>query len=184
MCIALDVILADQQTHDARETFAVVFQQLLDAKALTSNQTGTPCQASQQLATELAQLTQSYQERLHALPKHETYSRHIIGTDDNWIGLICRWEPNVTSSIHGHPPFAYYHVIDGEVAMDLYEPINEVEARQVSTSEMCSGDSIFSTREDGQFDNLIHRVRTASTTVFTLHLYSDNPAKGRVFKAV
>ena len=67
--------------------------------------------------------------------------------------------------------------------MDLFEPINENEARQTSTTIMHSGDSIFSITPEGQFDNLIHRVRTGNSLVFTLHLYSDDPAKGRVFKA-
>ncbi len=184
MCIALDTMLADKQTHDAREAFAGVFSQLLMARALRTNPTNTPCQVSQNLTEQLHQLSQSYREQLNTLPKHKSYSRNIIGTHDNWIGLICRWEPNVTSSIHGHPPFAYYHVMDGEVAMDMYEAVNDSEARQVSTSELCTGDSIFSIQKKAQFDNLIHRVRTANSTVFTLHLYSDNPAKGRVFKAV
>lgn len=176
--------MADQQTHDARDTFAHVFHQLLAIKSLTSTQSGTTCKRSRQLATDLNQLAYSHKERLHALPRHNTYSRHIIGIDQNWIGFICRWEQNITSSIHGHPSFAYYQVLDGRIAMDLFEPVNEVDARQVSTSNMCAGDSIISITPDEQFDNLIHRVRTLSATVFTLHLYSDNPAKGRIFKAL
>lgn len=183
MCIALKSILADQQTYDARDAFADVFQQLLGAKALASNDTDAPCQLSQKLADDFSQLAQSYREPLHALPEHDTYSRNIIGTDDKWIGFICRWGANVTSTIHGHPPFAYYHVIDGEVAMDFYRPINDCEALKTSTTEMRAGDSIFSNNKSNQFDNLVHRVRTTSTTAFTLHLYSDNPAKGQLFKA-
>lgn len=183
MCIAMKSILSDQQTHDAREMFDDFFERLLGAKALTSKETDTPCSVSKQLADELSQLASSSQDRLHALPKHNTYSRNIIGSQDDWIGLICRWEPNITSSIHGHPSFAYYHVLAGNIAMDFYEPINNTEARHTSTNEMCSGDSIFSNRKEGQFDNLVHRVRTTNTPVFTLHLYSDNPAKGQVFKA-
>ena len=183
MCIALNTMLADQQTHDARGKFTPVFRQLLTAKALTPSQTGAPCLLSKKVAADINELAHAHQEHLDALPRHDTYSRHIIGTDDDWIGFICRWEKNTTSSIHGHPSFAYYQVLNGSIAMDLFEPINENEARQTSTTIMHSGDSIFSITPEGQFDNLIHRVRTGNSLVFTLHLYSDDPSKGRIFKA-
>ncbi len=184
MCVALDSILADKQTHDARDAFSPVFEQLLTTKTLRSNGIEPHCPHSKQLASRLSQVTLSYAEHLSTLPKHDTYSRHIIGAQDNWIGFICRWEKNVTSTIHGHPSFAYYQVLDGRIVMDMFEPVNETEAQHVSTCEMLPGDCIFSITREGQFDNLIHRVRTENSTVFTLHLYSDNPAKGRIFKAV
>jgi len=183
MCITIDEILTCKQTHDARDSFKDVFQQLLDARVLADNNSSKPCEHSKLVADNLNQLAQANQDKLNALPRHDAYSRNIIGTDDNWIGFICRWEKDITSSIHGHPSFAYYQVLDGHLEMEIFEPINEVKAKQVSLSEMRSGDSIFSSTNEGQFDNLIHRVRTKDSSVFTIHLYSDNPAKGRVFEA-
>ena len=184
MCIALDTILSDQQTHDARDKFANIFQQLMEAKVLTANVADSPCEQRKAIAAQLTELASSHEECLQTLPRHDTYSRHIIGTQDNWVGLICRWEQNITSTIHGHPAFAYYQVLGGRIAMELFKPVSASEATMVSTTEMCAGDNILSTQQEGQYDNLIHRIRTESPGVFTLHLYSDNPAKGQVFKAV
>lgn len=184
MCIALDTILADRQTHDARHKFTDVFHCLLDARSLATKEEKRSTKLSRLIAGHLTEIADSHKDCLETLPRHDSYSRHIIGMEDSWIGFICRWEQNITSTIHGHPSFAYYQVLAGHIKMEMFEPVNSTEARLVSTNNMSRGDSIFRKSREGQFDNLVHRVRTNNSSVFTLHLYSDNPAKGHVYRAV
>lgn len=184
MCIMSDTLLTDRQTHDARDRFGDIFQRLLDTRQLTPVSSDLPCQDSRELAINLNQLSSSRADCLQSLPRHDSYSRNIIGISEKWIGFICRWEPNTTSSIHGHPAFAYYQVLDGVITMDLFEPINDRQARQVACNEMRTGDFVISTTQEGRFDNLVHRVNSGNNSVYTLHLYSDNPARGDIFQAV
>ncbi len=174
--------IAKQQTFDACRVFGDVFQLLLNVRELSTTPGELGSRQSKKMVEDLGLLTLAYEKELDALPRFGPYSRHIIGREKNWTGLICRWEKHVSSSIHGHPAFAYYQVLEGCIDMDFFEPINDFEARKVSSKKMCTGDAMFSTAGEDRYDNLIHRVRTLESPVFTLHLYSDNPAKGRVFK--
>jgi hypothetical protein len=184
MCLALDTILTDQQTYDARDRFETLFKCLLDTRKLTPKTPGKPDSGCRHLASELNGLANYQKDALRSLPETSTYSRNIIGVDDTWIGFICRWQANILSSIHGHPSFAYYQVLDGHMLMEVYEPVNHRHARCVSTRDMHRGESVLSTKQAERYDNFIHRVKTYDIPVYTLHLYSDNPAKGKVFEAV
>ena len=184
MCLALDSILGNQQTHDVREHFDHVFQRLLDTRALSPEYSGEATHSRLKLANAINDLATHHEYALHSLPENDDYSRNIIGIEGTWIGFICRWQPHTMSSIHGHPSFAYYQVLSGSMLMDIYEPINDRQARQVSTRDMHPGESVLSTAPEGRYDNFVHRVKTKGEPVYTLHLYSDNPAKGKMFETV
>jgi len=122
--------MVDERTYDARERFAALFDVLVTLK--------DQCQAGDRALhsesdTELASVIQasvgSYAGELSALPRHSHYSRHVIGIQGDWIGYICRWEPNSASCVHGHPSFAFYQVIQGAFAMDLYKATSTTRAQ-------------------------------------------------------
>ena len=202
--------LFNEQTFDASEQFADVFSQLLEARSFCGVFDGaygcSLCSIEEKendLSARLQQLLRKDNQRLLNLPRHETYSRHVIGVEDDWVAYICRWEKSTTSCIHGHPWFAYYQVIDGALNMELYEPCDEhVDSKQaaadaeaepldcmptvkhVQSKCMQPGDVVWREGKPDSYDNLIHRVSTDEQPGFTLHLFSENPALGEHFRVV
>ncbi len=175
--------LFNDRTFDARDRFADVFSLLMDSSALTADTRYPQARVHQtELSQKLQALIASHTDTLHALPRDNHYSRHIIGIEESWMGVICRWEANTTSAIHGHPWFAYYQVLEGTLSMDLYEAVDEQHAKTVDTLHMDSGDSIWSKGDMGQYDNMIHKVSTQATEGFTLHLFSENPCLGNHYQ--
>lgn len=174
--------MVDERTYDARERFAALFDVLVTLK--------DQCQAGDRALhsesdTELASVIQasvgSYAGELSALPRHSHYSRHVIGIQGDWIGYICRWEPNSASCVHGHPSFAFYQVIQGAFAMDLYKATSTTRAQWTSSRQMQAGDCIWQQGEVGCYDNLIHKVSNGNHDGYTVHLFSDDPSRGLHF---
>ena len=185
MCVEqLPSDILNERTFDARHNFEDVFSELLKTRELCCNSTaGAGYQLGSPIAFELQTLVKSKTQTLHELPRHQQYSRHVIGTDNNWIGFICRWEPQTVSSIHGHPSFAYYHVIEGKLTMDLYDTAHNGQAKLAETRQMTDGECIWSLGETDRYDNLVHKVSTTEKPGFTLHLFSENPASGQHYSA-
>ena len=121
----------------------------------------------------------------HPLQKNDfeiskTYTRQPIGRDaSGWESMISRWEKGAVSSIHGHPDFIFYYVLDGAFEMPLYERSGSG-AKQVETVTLKAGESIASVGAPGDFDNMIHQVKALETS-FVLHIFSDDPLKGLIF---
>lgn len=198
MCLARYVdSMLNERTFDARELFPNVFESLLRIRHLA--ETGEPdTHEIEAVAHEIDKLTAGMRGTLYSLSRHEQYSRHLIGIDDKWMAFICRWEKGVSSCIHGHPSFAYYHVLDGIFQMDLYQSTqaqsSQAQSSQAQLSQAQSaesqtlvhdnrltlkkGDTIWGMGEHDRFDNLIHKVSTREQPGFTLHLFSDDPSKG------
>ncbi len=187
MCIKrwpqkLNPSLLNKRTFDARNDFGSVFELLLGARALGEHSAGENSSILEnRLSSELQVLIQSKSELLHGLPRDEKYSRHIIGTEGDWIGYICRWEKQTSSSIHGHPSFAYYQVIEGEFQMDLYDSTGDDTATRTQSLIMARGDIIWKQGQEGTYDNLIHKVGTLDSPGFTLHLFSEDPNQGQCY---
>lgn len=174
--------LLNHKTFDARHQFADVFERLLCTRDLSEQSEDEAHSIHEnRLASELQALVLSNIDRLHALSRHSEYSRHIIGTEGEWVGYICRWEKQTASAIHGHPSFAYYQVLEGDFQMDLY---NRAEGEIVThdhSFSMTPGHAIWQKGPRASYDNLIHKVSTLDTPGFTLHLFSENPSRGRHF---
>lgn len=188
MCLAryIDNML-NERTFDARELFPTVFESLLHIRQLA--ETGEPdTQEIEAVALEIDSLMAGMRGSLYSLSRHEQYSRHLIGIDDKWMAFVCRWEKGVSSCIHGHPSFAYYHVLEGIFQMDLYQsPQAQSPQAQLAESQtlvhdnrltLKKGNTIWGMGERDRFDNLIHKVSTQEQPGFTLHLFSDDPSKG------
>ena len=192
--------LFNEQTFDASEEFDDVFNQLLEARSFCGAFTGVAggnsgcIEKEINLSARLQGLLQEDKQRLLNLPRHESYSRHVIGVQDDWVAYICRWEKSTISCIHGHPWFAYYQVIDGVLNMDLYEPCDEQAesnpaeclqaVKHVQSKCMQPGDVVWREGKPDCYDNLIHRVSTDKQPGFTLHLFSENPALGEHFRVL
>ncbi len=189
--------LFNQQTFDASSQFSDVFEELLSARSYCDAE-GCTEEQEQDLSQRLQQLVAKDTQRLFDLPRHKSYSRHVIGVDEDWVAYICRWEKSTVSCVHGHPWFAYYQVLDGVLNMDIFEPVANDESndstnnsvgelaavQHVQSRHMLPGDVAWSVGEKGRYDNLIHSVSTDQQPGFTLHLFSENPALGDNFRVV
>jgi len=179
----LDPSLLDDRTYDARDQFGDVFDLLLETRALPLHkdlhQTSL---MDKRIAAQLQSQLHTHQAQLQAFPRHAQYSRHIIGSEGDWVAYLCRWEPHVSSCIHGHPCFAYYQVYDGEFLMDLYEVRSSGVVEHSHCLSMKNGDSIWKQGKTNCYDNMVHSVSTKDKGGFTLHLFSENPALGLHFE--
>jgi len=177
--------ILNENTFDARDEFSDVFDLLLEARKLPTigddQQRNTK---EQKLAASLQSMITEDEDKLMSLTRHKRYSRHVIGTDGDWMGFVCRWENQINSAVHGHPSFAYYQVVKGKFQMDLYDALGDQQAQQTLTENMKGGDRIWRQGEKGCYDNMIHRVCSQEAHSFTIHLFSDDPAKGLHYNAV
>lgn len=170
-----------QQTFQAGTQFQSLFETLLEARKLQECSTiDQKQQAESNLAAKLTAKTSLITGQLEELVCHPEYSRHVIGIRDGWTGIICRWQRGSLSPIHGHPAFTFYHVIGGLFAMDIYQRTVGKRVKPEDHRLLAAGDSFWENGKEGQYDNLIHRV-WAKSGGFTLHLFSDDPAKGECF---
>lgn len=177
--------ILNARTFDARDRFEALFSALLAVRTLANAQDSRHINiAENRISSELQVIAQQHHKQLHALPRSEHYSRHIIGTDGDWIGYVLCWEKNATSSVHGHPDFAYYQVIEGEFEMDIYAPVSPETVEHTNSTTLKRGNIVWQQSEPGRYDNLVHRVKTKNTPGFTLHLFSDDPALGQQFRVV
>lgn len=50
-----------------------------------------------------------------------TYSRTILHRQENgYQAMVARWSRGTLSTIHGHPAFVFYYVIEGKLTIDNY----------------------------------------------------------------
>lgn len=185
MCLKpLDCGILNSRTFDARDQFKDLFDALLTTRKLP--RAALPKVTASELivagqTSQLQTLALSYSQQLNELPRDTQYSRHVIGTEDSWMGFICRWEPGTCSPVHGHPSFAYYQVLQGEFSMDLYKTSREGLVERTGTSSLSDGNCIWQHGKPGCYDNFVHKVSTHDTGGFTLHLFSEDPSLGKHF---
>jgi hypothetical protein len=136
------------------------------------------------IAAAVAAFLQQYPLPLDDFPRIEgTYSRTIVHRDDNGFeAMAARWSKGAITSIHGHPPFIFYFVIDGSLNIDSYR---RDESGLFLNSSACMGknEHFFSIGEPGRFDNNIHQVQANEETL-SLHISSDDSRKGEVFTRI
>lgn len=112
-----------------------------------------------------------------------TYSRTILHRHDNgYEAMAARWSKGAVSSVHGHPPFVFYCVIEGKLKIDNYRQTPEGLQRS-DTLWLTNGQWFHAVGEPGRFDNSIHQVFAYEETL-SFHISSDDAAKGRVFSSL
>lgn len=112
-----------------------------------------------------------------------TYSRTIVHRNENGFeAMAARWSKGAISSIHGHPPFIFYYVIDGRLKIDNYMR-NDAGLTLESSVYLGKNEHFFSLGKPGRFDNNIHQVQANEETL-SLHISSDDATKGEVFSRI
>ena len=93
---------------------------------------------------------------------------------------MSRQEANRTS-IHAHPQFAGYLFADGRFRLEIFEPAGGGTARPVQSAEVEAPCAFFAIGKPGCFDNHIHRITCLRPTGHSLHVYSDDALRGKVY---
>jgi len=108
------------------------------------------------------------------------YSRNILYRNDNGFeAMVARWSKGAVSSIHGHPFFTFYCVVQGSLEIDNYKRFGD-QVEMVTTETLSQTEHFIFTGKAGTFDNNIHQVRAIEETL-SIHISSDDSTKGEVF---
>jgi hypothetical protein len=112
----------------------------------------------------------------------DKYGRNYIGKDESgWEAIVMTWKKGVHSVIHGHPQYAGYTHVSGEILMEIFEE-QDGSLRKVLEHVMQPGESFFAVSDKNDFKNHIHKL-TGLTDARSLHIYSDDARKGFNFDA-
>ncbi len=112
----------------------------------------------------------------------ETYSRTIVSQPGNGFeAMIARWSEKTVTAIHGHPDYAFYYCLAGRIGVEHFM-MEKSGLGRISSKIMRPGEYYSIQGKPGTFDNAIHRITSLEESL-SLHVYSDDPSKGRVFKA-
>ncbi len=107
-----------------------------------------------------------------------SYTRNIIvNNNDHWLGLIY-WDKGIITNIHGHPYQSFVYVVEGSLSCKNFDKnqLTELEYIELNNGEYCYNKGI-----KGRMDNNIHQINTKQKSI-SLHYYSDDPGKGRIFE--
>lgn len=113
----------------------------------------------------------------------DTYTRCYIGKDNasGWEAIVMCWERGDQTSIHGHPDFASYTFLQGEMLVETYALTSGSNVIKKAEYLHHQGDSLFAIGKPNKFDNYIHRLTCLSPSAYSLHIYSDDAGKGKKF---
>ncbi len=111
------------------------------------------------------------------------YRRTYLGRspETGWETIVMSWQEGNQTSIHAHPQFAGYHFADGRFRLEIFEPAGGGTARPVQSAEVEAPCAFFAIGKPGCFDNHIHRITCLSPTGHSLHVYSDDALRGKVY---
>ncbi len=114
------------------------------------------------------------------------YIRSYIGRcpETHWETIVMSWKRGNTTTIHGHPQFAAYNFADGVFRLEIFEKVSETGARKIKTVEIDRPGGFFALGDSEDFDNHIHRITCLSDTGHSLHVYSDDALKGKVYTEI
>jgi len=111
-----------------------------------------------------------------------TYSRTIVSQSGNGFeAMIARWPEKTVTSIHGHPDYAFYYCLIGRIGVEHFV-MKDSGLERVSSKIMQSGEYYSVQGKSGTFENAIHRITPLEESL-TLHVYSDDPAKGLLYSS-
>jgi len=138
----------------------------------------------EKIVSTTAAFLHEYSLPLDDFPRIEgTYSRTIVHRSENGFeAMAARWSKGAISSIHGHPPFIFYYVIEGRLKIDNYLR-KDAGLTLDSSVSLGKHEHFFSLGKPGRYDNKIHQVRANEETL-SLHISSDDSTKGEVFSRI
>ena len=112
------------------------------------------------------------------------YTRNYIGRDQHsgWEMIVMGWREGDRTAIHGHPLYAGYTGVAGNVFLEVFERAGDG-LRKVLEHVVQPGESFYSVGQVEDYENHIHRLTGLSKTAFTLHIYSSDARKGADFDA-
>jgi hypothetical protein len=111
----------------------------------------------------------------------EKYVRNYIGKAENGLeAIVMGWSKDLKSSIHGHPKFAMYAIITGELEVEIFEFENKIPVLKQTVAAK-EGDVFYNIGDSENFDNHLHRISCKSDTSLSLHIYSDDAREGVVY---
>ncbi len=111
----------------------------------------------------------------------EKYVRNYIGKAENGLeAIVMGWSKDMKSSIHGHPKFAMYAIITGELEVEIFELEDNIPVLK-QTVIAKEGDVFYNIGSSDNFDNHLHRISCKSDTSLSLHIYSDDAREGVVY---
>ena len=133
------------------------------------------------ITSELVTFLKQHPLPLDDFPRLEgTYTRTVLIREENGFeAMAARWSKGATSTIHGHPFFNFYYVVQGCMKIDDYE-ISDEGLVLTQRGSIQSEEEFSYTGLQGTFDNNIHQVHAIEETL-SIHLSSDDSAKGQVF---
>lgn len=137
--------------------------------------------APHEITEAVDQFLKQYPLEITDYPKLDrTYSRTILFRHENgYEAMAARWDTGAVSSVHGHPHYALILVVSGRLGIDNYGKTDQ--GLILTSSETLPPGHFFSDIGDSdRFDNHIHQV-TAHEETLSIHLSSDDAAKGEVF---
>jgi hypothetical protein len=114
-------------------------------------------------------------------PFEPSYSRTILYRAENGFeAMAARWTKNTITKIHGHPMFAFYYLLEGELFVENF--VKDGAGVSLKDSGTYSPGQYFCLRGTADtFDNGIHRI-TATQESLSFHIYSDDAMKGEIFQ--
>lgn len=113
----------------------------------------------------------------------KSYLRTYLGRDatTGWEAIMMSWREGNTTSIHAHPQYAGYNFADGRFRLEIFEPAADGKARRVKDITLTAPCAFHAIGPAGSFENHIHRITCLSPTGHSLHVYSDDAKKGKVY---
>jgi hypothetical protein len=134
------------------------------------------------IETEVAEFLSQNSLPLHDFPPFERlYSRTILYRAENGFeAMAARWSKDAVSAIHGHPMFAFYYLLEGELLVENYAKEANSGISKINTLTYTPGQYFCMRGKPGVFSNGIHRV-TAVQESLSIHVYSDDAMNGDVF---
>lgn len=114
----------------------------------------------------------------------DNYIRTYIGKDEvsGWEAIVMSWKKGNQTKIHGHPDFASYTSLTGELLVETFEPTVANKCRKVSEYMVTNGQGFYAIGKEGEFNNHIHRISCLSDTAHSLHIYSDDALLGITYE--
>ncbi len=109
------------------------------------------------------------------------YTRNILSKKDGYWLSFLHWDKDVITPVHGHPDQAFVYAVKGNIEIKNYQQEGKKPLALKDTASLAKGDFIYSHGEAERYDNAIHQISTTEQTL-TLHFYSDDPTKGKMFR--
>ncbi len=109
------------------------------------------------------------------------YTRNILSKKDGYWLSFLHWDKNVLTPVHGHPDQAFVYAVKGGIQVKNYERNDKQPLVHTETATLENGEFFYSHGETDRFDNAIHQISTTEQSL-TLHFYSADPSKGKLFK--